>query len=114
MVRSEAMSGQEVTFKNGATFLLGVDRRTVYRWEKGLANDPDYSIKIEKAEELCDRVGLHPREVWGDDYDRAVWGPLAWETVQQQVDDELREEAVVEQDDAYYKRHLLAMLSGGD
>jgi hypothetical protein len=43
-----------------AAELLGVTDRTIQRWRDG--------IPIAAAVELADHLGMHPVELWGDDY----------------------------------------------
>ena len=31
------------------------------------------TVTLRTAEQLCDSFGWHPRELWGDAYDTAVW-----------------------------------------
>lgn len=44
----------------------GVSRRTVERWKAGAG------IRIAAVEQCCDRLGMHPAEVYGLDYYRAT------------------------------------------
>ena len=41
--------------------LLGVSRRAVSRWAMS-------GVPLRSAEDACDRLGIHPCEVWGDDW----------------------------------------------
>lgn len=37
------------------------------------------TVTLKTAEQLCDEFGWHPRELWGDAYDTAVWSARRFE-----------------------------------
>lgn len=47
--------------------LVGVSRRSVWRWSLE-------GIPLVSAEHACDALGLHPCQVWGDEWIDAVLG----------------------------------------
>src|SRR4051812_36183159 len=47
----------------------GCSRRAYHRWQTE-------GIPLSSAEQACDRLGLHPCEVWGDEWIVAVLGEI--------------------------------------
>jgi transcriptional regulator with XRE-family HTH domain len=44
--------------------LCGVSRVTVYRWRRG----ESASIAVHDADRIAIRLGMHPAQLWGDDW----------------------------------------------
>lgn len=58
--------------------VVGVSRRTVARWQR-------CGVPLDATESACDALGLHPCEVWGDEYLYAASCPVAALTAALQV-----------------------------
>ena len=65
LLREEQIEDKEHIIKHLA-FMLGVERKSVYRWlESG--------IGMPKAEEIASKLGLHPSYIWGPEYHIVVY-----------------------------------------
>jgi lambda repressor-like predicted transcriptional regulator len=59
-LREEELEDTEHLIKHLAS-MLGVERKSVYRWlESG--------VGLPKAEEIASKLGLHPSYIWGPEY----------------------------------------------
>lgn len=63
---------------SGLAESIGVSRRNVIRWKHS-------GVPVNAAESACDALGLHPCEVWGDEYLYAASCPVAALTAALQV-----------------------------
>lgn len=49
---------------NAEAELFGVTRRTIERWKSGETT----RVQVSTAERICDHLGVHPAEIWGQVY----------------------------------------------
>jgi hypothetical protein len=71
-ISMSARGGDSATYAyaKAASEVLGVSSKTVQRWQK-----KEQRIGLRTAERICERLGFHPFEIWGDEWINLILGP---------------------------------------
>lgn len=67
-----ALWDSEVQLPRVFAAYLGVTTRTVSGWRSGRG------LELRFAEEIADRIGMHPSQIWGREYAAAIYAFEQW------------------------------------